>query len=163
MLFLSNCCLSMFCQLVNCSHTVYEHYRSTAVYSLTEKLIPLERHQIWQPCLSKYCLHLRREKEFTGNLLLPFWQILILTEFLWILNANQCRDTNEWCLGFNTSFQAPGVSLRNGWSNAISSYLQQDIHFSLLASSLGISHKPISALDFLIRLLSLIIPPFRSQ
>lgn len=135
-----------------------------SMYGLTEKPIPLECRWIWQPCLSKLSLCLRRERErerVHGRFITAPLTILILTEFLWIQNADQCRDTNEWYLGFNISFEVPGVSLREGWSNALSSHLQQGTHFSLPARHSSISHEPVFVLYFMIRLLSFIIPPFR--
>lgn len=45
------------------AHTQFMNTRSTAVYGLMKKPIPSECHRIWQLRLSKYCLHLRRERE----------------------------------------------------------------------------------------------------
>lgn len=70
-------------------------------------------------------VHAQMIEKVHGRFTATFQQIQILTEFLWIQNADQCRNTNGWGRCFSISFQAPGVSLRTGWSNATGSSCQQ--------------------------------------
>lgn len=74
--FLSNCSLSMFCQLVNCSHTVYEHSHGIALYVRSDREthpfgMPLNMAALFEQALS---MPKEREGEFMGDLLLPLWQ-----------------------------------------------------------------------------------------
>lgn len=82
-----------------------------SMYGLTEKPIPLECRWIWQPCLSKLSLCLRRERErereFMGDLLLPLWQFWFWQNFFEyrMPTSVETQMNGTWVSIFHSKFQ----------------------------------------------------------